>query len=47
MPRLKKVFFSEDGSVLFFWLEAGILEWILLPDIEQGEEDRGLETDEE
>ncbi len=34
MAKLRKAFFSEDGCVLFFWLDTGTLEWILLPDIE-------------
>jgi len=33
MAKLKKAFFSEDGAVLFFWLDTGTLEWILLPDV--------------
>lgn len=37
LPLLKKVFFSEDGAVLWFWLASGTLEWILLPDVEEEE----------
>ena len=39
MAKLKKVFFSEDGCVLFFWLDTGTLEWILLPDVSESDEE--------
>lgn len=38
MPDLYKVFFSEDGSVLFFLLDVGVLEWVVMPDIESQQE---------
>lgn len=39
VAKLKKVFFSEDGCVLFFWLDTGALEWILLPDVSESDEE--------
>ena len=30
-PTIHKAFFSEDGSVLFLWLDTGTLEWMLIP----------------
>ena len=46
MPKLKRAFISEDGAVLFFWLDTGTLEWILLPDVSKCDQETTRETEE-